>query len=142
MKPSVQVIHSVPSVPNSPLLPASEIINKIVRNFSGAYLGKTASIDEVRYGFQKYSFAVILNQFEKRSIPISYEWVREIIQELELDYDLVTKKVNVNVSNEFIEKLDRMLLTRKCSRCDLIIMNTVHGQSECDQILTQKVMES
>lgn len=127
---------------DSHLLEASEIISLAVSNFSNAHIDKSTPINKIRSHFQHYLFQIILKQINMRSIHVEYQCVNKMVQSLTLNYDLSTKCININIPDRWVKKLDSMLLTRKCSRCDTTILGESHNRDECDGNLTRNVMEN
>lgn len=123
-------------------LPAAEILGKVVEDFSRSHVGTAV----------KGGTEVLLKELHSllaRGLRIQAE-MRPFPQDLELldhmarEATLVSQGVGsytVDVPSNWFDRLDHALHTWTCQKCGSVVPGIEHGVDECNEALTERIME-
>jgi hypothetical protein len=121
-------------------LPAPEILMRVVDHFRASSVGSPVS-DTVARDFHSLLARALRIQAEMRMAPQDFERLDGMAREPRVEHD-GCGNLEVSVTQEWAEKLDRMLHTWECLRCGAVVPGVPHGREECDGELARDVMES
>lgn len=122
-------------------LPALDILDRAVSQLRRQLVGTPVQAGSVEVEVRHAVSRALRVQAEMRMLAQDFEKIDGFAKELTIDLD-GTGEVTVSIPPGWTERLDRMLHTRTCGRCGVVVPGIPHGLDECDRELARDVMES